>query len=115
MPHAPPRRNGPYQVLSSEPRYRNRWIAVREDRVIRPGGSAGLFGVVQMVAGSSVLALDGEDQVYLVQEYKYAIGRDSLEAVSGAIDAGETPLGAVGDQPSSLGAPRAARKGAPRP
>ena len=95
MPHSPPRQKGPYKVLSSEPRYRNRWIAVREDRVIRPGGSEGLFGVVEMVAGSSVLAIDAEDNAYLVREYKYAIGRESLEAVSGAIDEGETPLAAA--------------------
>src|SRR5262245_12660581 len=88
-------RQGPYTVLSSEPRYRNRWIAVREDRVIRPGGTEGLFGVVEMTSGSSVLAIDAEDTVFLVREYKYAIGRDSLEVVSGAMDEGETPLTAA--------------------
>jgi 8-oxo-dGTP pyrophosphatase MutT (NUDIX family) len=95
MPNSPPRKNGPYTVLSSEPRYRNRWIALREDRVIRPGGSEGLFGVVEMVAGSSVLAIDDEDNCYLVREYKYALGRDSLEVISGGIDDGETPLAAA--------------------
>jgi ADP-ribose pyrophosphatase len=95
MPHSPPREKGPYKVLSSEPRYRNRWIAVREDRVIRPGGSEGLFGVVEMVAGSSVFAIDVENNTYLVREYKYALGRDSLEVISGGIDDGETPLAAA--------------------
>ncbi|MGH6928806.1 MAG: NUDIX domain-containing protein [Dongiaceae bacterium] len=95
MPHSPPSQKGPYTVLSSELRYRNRWMIVREDQVIRPGGSAGLFGVVEMVGGSSVLAVDREENVYLVREYKYAVGRDSLEVVSGAIDAGETPLEAA--------------------
>lgn len=95
MPHSPPHASGPYKVLSSEPRYRNRWIAVREDRVIRPGGSEGLFGVVEMVAGSSVLAIDGKNNAYLVREYKYALGRDSLEAISGGLDDGETPLAAA--------------------
>lgn len=90
-----PRAQGPYTVLSSEPRYRNRWMTLREDRVIRPGGTEGLFGVVEMVAGSSVLAIDGEDKVHLVREYKYAVGRDSLEAISGGIDEGETPLAAA--------------------
>jgi 8-oxo-dGTP pyrophosphatase MutT (NUDIX family) len=70
-------------------------MRVREDEVIRPGGSVGFFGVVDMVGGSSVLAVDGNDEVYLVREYKYAVGRDSLEVVSGAIDAGETALDAA--------------------
>jgi ADP-ribose pyrophosphatase len=95
MAEFPIRRHGPYTVRSSEPRYRNRWMTVREDRVIRPGGSEGLFGVVEMASGSSVLAIDADDTVFLVREYKYAIGRDSLEAVSGAMDEGETPLAAA--------------------
>jgi 8-oxo-dGTP pyrophosphatase MutT (NUDIX family) len=95
MPNLLPRQHGPYTVLSSEPKYRNRWIALREDRVIRPGGGEGLFGVVEMTSGSSVLAVDADDSVFLVREYKYAIGRDSLEVVSGAMDEGETPLAAA--------------------
>jgi ADP-ribose pyrophosphatase len=70
-------------------------MTVREDQVIRPGGSEGLFGVVEMVGGSSVLAIEENNDVHLVREYKYAVGRDSLEVVSGAIDAGETPLEAA--------------------
>jgi ADP-ribose pyrophosphatase len=95
MADSPPRMRGPYKVLSSEPRYRNRWLAVREDRVIRPGGSEGPFGVVEMVDGSSVLAIDDGNNVHLVREFKYALGRDSLEVISGGIDAGETPLAAA--------------------
>jgi len=95
MPDSLPRERGPYKVLASEPRYRNRWMAVREDRVIRPGGTEGSFGVVEMVAGSSVLALDDQDRVHLVREFKYALGRDSLEVISGGIDEGETPLAAA--------------------
>jgi 8-oxo-dGTP pyrophosphatase MutT (NUDIX family) len=95
MTASPPRAHGPYTVLSSEPLYRNRWMAVREDRVIRPGGTEGLFGVVEMVAGSSVLAIDGENNSYLVREYKYALGRESLEVISGGLDEGETPLAAA--------------------
>jgi 8-oxo-dGTP pyrophosphatase MutT (NUDIX family) len=90
-----PRRVGPYTVLSSQVQYQNPWMRVREDRVIRPGGSEGLFGVVEMVGGSSVLAVDDDENAYLVREYKYAVGRDSLEVVSGAIDAGETPMEAA--------------------
>ena len=95
MPDSLPRTSGPYKILSSEPRYRNRWIAVREDRVIRPGGREGPFGVVEMVDGSSVLALDSDDNVHLVREFKYALGRDSLEVISGGIDEGESPLAAA--------------------
>lgn len=86
---------GPFEVTGSREVYRNPWIKVHEDAIIRPGGVRGIFGVVEMVPGSSVLAIDDDDTVQLVREFKYAIDQESLEVVSGAIDGGETPLAAA--------------------
>jgi ADP-ribose pyrophosphatase len=86
---------GPYTVLASREAYVNRWIRVREDQVIRPGGVHGSFGIIEMKAGSSVLALTPAQEVYLVKEFKYGLERDSLELVSGAIEEGEEPLDAA--------------------
>jgi 8-oxo-dGTP pyrophosphatase MutT (NUDIX family) len=88
-------KKGPYEVISSRSAYRNPWISVREDKVIRPGGKEGYFGVIEMKAGSSVLALTEKNEVYLVKEYKYGIERDSTEVMSGALEADETPLEAA--------------------
>lgn len=86
---------GPYKVLASREVYANRWLRVREDQVVRPGGPHGLFGIVEMKAGSSVLALTATREAYLVKEFKYGIERDSVEVVSGAIEEGEVPLEAA--------------------
>lgn len=83
---------GPYEVLQSLVKYQNRWLTVREDTVVRPGGAKGIFGVVEMVPGSSVLAMDDGQNVFLVQEFKYGVRRDSLEVISGALEPGESPL-----------------------
>jgi ADP-ribose pyrophosphatase len=48
-----------------------------------------------MKVGSSVLALDDDGQVYLIEEYKYGIRQPSIEVASGGIDAGETLLEAA--------------------
>jgi 8-oxo-dGDP phosphatase len=48
-----------------------------------------------MKSGVSVLALDEGDFVYLTSEYRYAIERESIEVVSGAIDGDELPLEAA--------------------
>lgn len=85
----------PFKLLSSKEVYKNRWIQVREDSVIRPGGKGGIFGIVTMIPGSTVLPLTSDGHVYLTKEYKYGIGSESLEVVSGAIDEGETPLDAA--------------------
>lgn len=87
------RKRGPYKIVSSCNVYQNGWIRVREDRVIGPSRKAGLFGVVEMVSGSSVLPIDKDGMVTLVKEYKYGIGRMSIEAMSGGLNKKESPLG----------------------
>lgn len=82
----------PYAQQSSREVYKNPWIFVAEDSVIRPDGKAGIFGVVRMKAGSTIVALTDDGEVYLVREYKYAMGGVSLEAISGGLDEKETPL-----------------------
>jgi ADP-ribose pyrophosphatase len=87
--------NGPFRILSSTPIYENPWLRLEEDHVLRPGGEPARFGVVRLKAGASVLAMDGNDDVYLVREFKYALRAETLELVSGAVDDGETPLEAA--------------------
>ncbi len=90
-PHGGARYVGPYAVLHSRPIYENPWIKVREDRVERPGGEEAAFGVVTMKPGVTVLPMDDSGDVRLAREFKYGIGEETLEAVSGAIESGETP------------------------
>jgi len=87
--------NGPWKITDSQEKYKNPWIQVREDRVVRPDGKNGIFGVVEMVSGVSVLPFDDNGFVYLTKEFHYAIARDSIEVVSGAIDKGENSLAAA--------------------
>ncbi len=86
---------GPFQITGSRPVYANPWIEVREDQVVRPGGTPGVFGMVTMKTGSTVVALSPGRDVYLVREFKYAVNRETTEVVSGALEAGETPLAAA--------------------
>jgi ADP-ribose pyrophosphatase len=88
-------KKGPFEVLKSKKIYKNPWISVSEDQVIRPDGKEGIFGIVEMVPGVSVLPLDSEGFVYLTREFHYAIGEKSIEVVSGGIDSGEEPLAAA--------------------
>jgi 8-oxo-dGTP pyrophosphatase MutT (NUDIX family) len=85
----------PFKLLTSTNVYKNPWISVREDRVTRPGGKEGIFGVIEMIAGSSILPMDDEGNVLLVKEYKYAVQRDTVEVISGGIDKTETALEAA--------------------
>ncbi len=89
------RRVGPYSVVESKGIYTNPWLSVREDKLLRPDGSGAVFGVVEMKAGATVLAIDDRNQVLLAREFKYAVERETLELISGGIEDGESPLGAA--------------------
>jgi ADP-ribose pyrophosphatase len=86
------RDHGPWKILASREMYADRYVQVELDQVIRPDKQPGQHVVVQMKAGVCVLPLDERGWVYLTSEFHYAIGRISLEAVSGGIEPGEDPL-----------------------
>jgi len=87
--------NGPWQIKSSELKYKNSWISVREDQVIRPDGKDGIYSVINMLAGVSVLPLDDNGFVYLTNEFHYAVENYGIEVVSGGVDANENTLDAA--------------------
>ena len=86
------KQHGPWKIKSSEVKYKNSWVEVREDAVIRPDGADGNYTVINMKAGASVLPIDDAGNVYLVSEFRYGLGRESVEAAGGAVDDGEEPL-----------------------
>ncbi len=80
----------PWTTLSSTPVYRNRWIAVREDRVGLPDGRTTIYGVVTGAPAVGVLPFLDGDTVLLVRQYRYVAGRPTWEMPTGAVDAGES-------------------------
>lgn len=83
---------GPFTLLRSREVYKNPWIRVREDRVIRPDGKPGIFGVVEMLGGVQVVAIDAYGFCYLTREYHYGVAKTTLEVIAGGLEKGETPL-----------------------
>ena len=84
-----------WQRLASREVYRNDWIRVREDQVIRPDGQPGIYGVVEFKLGLGIVALNQNDEVWLLGQYRYPIDAVSWEIVNGTVEPGETPLGAA--------------------
>lgn len=82
----------PWKVLSSRPVYSNPWISVREDSVITPRGSEGIYGVVSFRGAVAVVAINASDEVYLVGQYRYPVDEYTWELVEGAANSGESPL-----------------------
>jgi ADP-ribose pyrophosphatase len=84
--------HGPWKIKSSEVKYKSPFVEVREDQVIRPDGKDTIFNVTTVRPGISVLPMDEDGFVYLVEEFRYAIGKYDVGTVCGAIDDGEEAL-----------------------
>ena len=88
-------KKGPWTVVDSKNVYSNRWINVKEDKVIQPDGKDGIFGVITMKPGVSIIPIDDQGYVYLTEEYHYAVERETMEAISGGINNNESKLEAA--------------------
>jgi 8-oxo-dGTP pyrophosphatase MutT (NUDIX family) len=85
------RPHGPWTIQDSSPKYRNAFIEVVEDRVIRPDGQPGHYATVALKPGVAILPVDRQGTAYLTRQFRYAIGRESIEVASGGVDDGEAP------------------------
>ncbi|MCW2580990.1 MAG: putative pyrophosphohydrolase [Blastococcus sp.] len=86
MPHE-------FDVLGSEPVYEGRVIALRRDTVAMPGGGDSVREVVAHPGAVAVVALDDDERVVLLRQYRHPVGRHLWELPAGLRDAdGEPPL-----------------------
>lgn len=87
--------SNPWRTLRTEQVYDNPWITVREDKVVRPDGEDGIYGVVHFKnLAVGVLALE-DDYIYLVGQHRYTLNQYSWEIPEGGCPAGEDPLDAA--------------------
>jgi 8-oxo-dGTP pyrophosphatase MutT (NUDIX family) len=80
------RKNGNWTIKNTRKIFENEFFKVFEDDVIQPDGKDGKYATVRLVQGAAVLPMDDDGNVYLTKQFRYAIERDDLEAVSGAIE-----------------------------
>lgn len=73
----------PWQTLSSKTVYENPWLRVREDKVIRPDGNPGIYGVVELKPSIGVVVLNDADEIALVGQWRYAHNKFSWEIPTG--------------------------------
>src|SRR4051812_44410028 len=85
-------RTNPWTTLERRTVYENPWISVREDRVIRPDGSPGIYGVVHFRNRAvGVLPVEDDGSVWLVGQHRYPLEGYSWEIPEGGTTEGETP------------------------
>ena len=83
------------RTLRREDKFTGRILTVHVDTVELPGGGTALREVADHPGGVAVLALDGENNVLTVTQYRYPFGKPLLEIPAGKLDhPGEDPYAA---------------------
>jgi 8-oxo-dGTP pyrophosphatase MutT (NUDIX family) len=75
-----------WDVARSEGRYDGGFVTVREDTVRTPAGDEFARLVVEHQGAVGVVALDADDRVLLLRQYRHAVGRRLLELPAGILD-----------------------------
>ena len=69
-------------TLASREVYRNHWMRLREDEILRSNGKKGIYGVVEKDDAAIILPID-KGRVWLVEQFRYTIQERALELPQG--------------------------------
>lgn len=69
-------------TLESREVYRNQWLRLREDRILRSNGKQGIYSVIDKDDCALILPIE-EGRVWLVEQYRYTIQERALELPQG--------------------------------
>lgn len=79
------------KMLSSEVLYRGKIVTLYRDQVELENGAAAVREVVRHHGGVAVLALDEDNSVLFVRQFRYPYGETLLELPAGKLNPGEDP------------------------
>ena len=83
------------KTLSSQQIYDGRILKLRLDTVKLPSGRVTKREIVEHDDSIAIVAIDGDDNVLLVKQFRKAVEKEVLEIPAGGIDPGEEPVAAV--------------------
>ena len=79
-------------TLSSREVYRNPWLSLREDQILRSNGKEGIYGVVDKDDCAVIIPLEleeGESRVWLVEQFRYTVQQRCVELPQGGWEMGD--------------------------
>ena len=80
-PSAAPRQAS-ITTLSTREVYRNPWMRLREDEILRSNGKLGIYGVVEKDDAAIILPIEG-DRIWVVEQFRYTIQQQAIELPQG--------------------------------
>jgi 8-oxo-dGDP phosphatase len=80
-----------FETTSSETLYTGKIFALRRDRVRMPGGKDVVREVVEHFGAVAIVAMDDDNKIPLVYQYRHALGRRLWELPAGLLDVDGEP------------------------
>jgi ADP-ribose pyrophosphatase len=81
-----------FRVASSRDAYVGKVLALRVDEVVMPAGGSGRREIMEHPGAVAVVALDPDDRLMMIYQYRHAVGRRLWEIPAGLLDvSGEDP------------------------
>jgi 8-oxo-dGTP pyrophosphatase MutT (NUDIX family) len=86
-----------FPVESTKDVYVGRVMALRSDEVVMPGGRVAVREILEHPGAVAVAALDADDRLMMIYQYRHAVRRRLWELPAGLLDvAGEDPQATAG-------------------
>jgi 8-oxo-dGDP phosphatase len=82
-----------FPVEASKDLHVGKIMALRADEVVMPGGATAVREVVEHPGAVAIAALDADDRLMMIHQYRHPVGRRLWELPAGLLDVhGEDPL-----------------------
>lgn len=88
-------KRGPWKITAEACHYEDEHVRLVVSDVVQPDGAPGKYATVDLKPGVTVLPVDQDENVYLTRQFRFGLGRESLEAIAGGLDGEEPPLEAA--------------------
>lgn len=75
-----------WKKIDSKIVYKNPWLQLREDIVIRPDGKRSKYGIVERPPVNFIIALNQKGLIFFIKEYRYPIKKTILQLPAGTTD-----------------------------
>jgi len=69
-------------TLGSREVYRNQWLRLREDKILRSNGKEGIYSVVEKDDCAAIIPIQ-DGRIWLVEQFRYTIQERSIELPQG--------------------------------